>query len=280
MMASTSISRAALASLALLLAIWLPARAMAQNGTAAPPGSYLSSCKEISYIKNEIVAKCETGKVYNDGAFDTGTEVRNYERTAIKVDHCNKSGDISNYYGDLVCTSTLPTDVAPGGSYLQSCRSPHVLDGLLIVRCKDEYRNSYLNLAQCDTSKPVANISSQLICAPKPTKVPAAKPVAQAGPAAWTPTATQAKMMAAGCDLFLGRANDFLCKNEAGFAQCKAMINGGDVKACHAAGQLTTDCQPFLGRANEYLCVSETAYQQCMSFQAEGKLKACHAKGH
>ena len=274
-----------LASLALLLAfatIWLPTRGMAQwsAGAAAPPGSYLNSCMNISYNQGRITAWCDIGKGQHKGLPPFGQDETYYNKYAsIVTKNCSKSADISNYYGDLVCTSILPTDVAPGGSYLQSCANPHVLDGELIVRC-DDHVNLKLQLGQCDVSKPVANIQGQLICAPKPAKAPAAKPVAQAGPAAWTPTPTQAKLKAVGCTLFLGRANEFLCKDDAGFAQCKAMINGGDVKTCHAPGQLTTDCQHFLGRADEYLCLSEPAYQQCLSFQAQGKAKACHANGH
>ncbi len=269
-----------LALLALAGVLAFSATANAQ-GVAAPPGSYLNTCREISYSNYQIKAECDIGEGEHKGLPPFGDDVTYYNKEAsIKTKNCSKSADISNYYGDLVCTSVLPTDVAPGGSYLQSCSDPHVLDGVLLVRCSGYYKNSRLDLHQCDVSKPVANIKGQLICAPKPAKAPAATPMAQAGPAAWTPTATQAKLKAAGCSLFLGRANEFLCKDDAGFAQCKAMINGGDVKTCHAPGQLTTDCQHFLGRADEYLCLSEPAYQQCLSFQAQGKAKACHANGH
>ena len=279
MTAFPSLRRVALAGLALLLApivLWVATGALAQSGVAAPPGSYQTSCRNIGYSGKTLTADCDMGvKLDGNSRFvHTGAK--------INTTNCSKSADISNYFGDLVCISILPTDVAPGGSYLQSCKTPHVLDGVMIANCNlgstGSDKNLTLDLRPCDVSKPVGNISGQLICAPKPDKAPAATPQAQAAPPSGTPT--QVKLKAAGCSLFLGRPTEFLCKDDAGFNECKAMINGGDVKTCHAPGQLTTDCQHFLGRADEYLCLSEPAYQQCLSFQAQGKAKACHANGH
>jgi Beta/Gamma crystallin/CVNH domain len=104
--------------------------AMAQP---VPPGSYQSSCDNVSVIDDTLRARCET----EDG---------NWMNSRLN-DYSECDGDISNIDGRLSCTRADDDpgdgpdddrgDRVPRGSYQQTCQNERVESGDLIADCAD-----------------------------------------------------------------------------------------------------------------------------------------------
>jgi hypothetical protein len=110
-----------------------------------------------------------------------------------------------------------------------------------------------------------------------------------------------------GCSHFLGRPDEYLCKNREASVACDAFLKNGDVKDCKTAKPtapkpdttsekadqgvpkietrsqqtLVSDslfklgCKRFLGRESEYLCSTRTGEVACEAFKNSGEAKDC-----
>ena len=96
------------------------------------------------------------------------------------------------------------------------------------------------------------------------------------------------------CQPFLGRADEQLCPNVAGFNACKTLVDNVKMKTCHLAGtqniypvakentaapSVPAACKPFLGRVDEMLCSDTAAYAACKAQVDGGTIKTCRMTG-
>lgn len=96
------------------------------------------------------------------------------------------------------------------------------------------------------------------------------------------------------CQPFLGRADEQLCPNVAGFNACKTLVDNVKMKTCHLAGtqniypvakentaapSVPAACKPFIGRADEMLCSDTAAYAACKAQVDGGTMKTCRMIG-
>ncbi len=92
------------------------------------------------------------------------------------------------------------------------------------------------------------------------------------------------------CKEYLGRDNELLCNDVAGYNECKAQADAGKFKSCRQAGTqnvypdsaaaandatLLKLCKPFLGRPDELLCTQPAAFNVCKKMVDSGKMKTC-----
>jgi hypothetical protein len=258
-----------------------PASAQA---TAAPGGSYLQSCQDISFKNGVLKAACNDGTSsggdvlgFLPGGGKPFSTLTDADYSSLKTVNCDPAGDIFNHFGTLYCIAkkgAAAVHAIPAGSYLQSCNSMIVITQVLHATCDtgdNSTTQNHLTLAQCDLGKSIDNISGQLICSPATAQSTAAiKAATQPSPP--PPSPVQAALKAAGCSWFLGRANQYLCTTPAAFSQCVGYVAKGQVMSCMAPNQIHTDCKRFLGRNHEYLCTSRVAFLQCQNYLSKGQL--------
>jgi hypothetical protein len=152
----------------------MPAWAQAAPGSAAPRGSYLQSCQNISYSAGVLTAQCKTA----NGGLTVST---------LEPAFCAKRSDIANVHGTLGCIATPGTwgkgGATPNGSYKASCRGVYVEltpSPVLWAHCDRPdsgpqgpfkgdkfYGPSSLNLDQCEVGKEITNVNGQLVCTPR-----------------------------------------------------------------------------------------------------------------
>jgi CVNH domain len=138
----------------LLLCAALPAAA--QDGSAAPRGTYLQTCSQIHFDGRKLVATC------NHPGWPR-------QKSAIDVSLCG--GDIWNENGSLYCYARQGSwgrgRAIPRGSYVDSCGATIVSGVLLQSRCKGrngEYNDTSLELTRCRMGTNISNIDGQLVC--------------------------------------------------------------------------------------------------------------------
>lgn len=255
--------------------------ASAQGATAAPKGSYLQSCTNITFTGGVLTAYCNDGSDGGSSLFG-GAEFKESHPVSLQTVNCDPAGDVFNAYGTLFCTAKKGSEAGravPAGSYLQSCNSILVISHILHATCStggDDTLTNSLTLSKCDLGQGINNISGQLICSPATQQsIAAAKAQTQPSPPPSSPVQTALK--GAGCSWFLGRANQYLCQTHIAFKQCVGYVANGQVKSCMAPNEIHTDCRWFLGRTHEYMCQSRVAFLQCEGFRTKGQLgvKAC-----
>ena len=120
----------------------------ATAASAAPRGSYLSTCSNVSQSGTMLSARCEV----SPGIYAS--------RTQLDLSRCS-GNDISNIRGKLRCSGSIP-----GGSYASSCGDNRVLDGILSSTCADRYGKRFrtrIAIASCRRGD-IANIDGQLTC--------------------------------------------------------------------------------------------------------------------
>lgn len=248
----------------------------AAQATAAPQGSYLQSCTNITFSGGVLGAYCSDGSGSGGGLFG-GSEFKEGHPVSLQTANCDPKGDVFNAYGTLFCIAKKGAEgvrAVPAGSYLQSCNSILVISHVLHATCATGGDNTLVNsltLAQCDLGQGINNISGQLICSPATAQsIAAAKAQTQPSPPPSSPVQTALK--GAGCSWFLGRANQYLCPTHVAFKQCVAYVANGQVKSCMAPNEIHTDCRWFLGRPHEFLCLSRVAFLQCENFRTKSRL--------
>jgi hypothetical protein len=143
-----------------------------QAGSAAPAGSYIKVCNNISMANGTLTATCKT--------LGNGTL-----RSSVDVNRCG--GDIGDNDGTLQCYarsfSVAQGNAIPRGSYTQSCHAGSMNSSWRTTRvqgtilyggvCGKRQKNTYtldpsLDLRTCPQNSDIANIDGQLICLYKP----------------------------------------------------------------------------------------------------------------
>lgn len=124
-----------------------------------PPGSYLSSCQEVTFSTGAIRARCRD----RDGTLRTSTP--------LFVSSCPRGGDIYNDNGTLRCGmwGNTPSwgERPPRGSYMATCRDIRVTAGWLKATCQDRngrWREATTAVSWCSGNRDIANIDGQLTC--------------------------------------------------------------------------------------------------------------------
>jgi type 1 fimbria pilin len=137
----------------LLLLAWPSA---AQDGSAAPRGSYLQTCSQIHFNGTILAATC-------------GGAGLSKQRSTINATSCD--GDIWNKYGYLYCYARRGTwgqgRAIPRGSYIDSCGYTVVAGAVLQSQCKGrngQYQDTSLELRACRLGSNISNIDGQLVC--------------------------------------------------------------------------------------------------------------------
>jgi hypothetical protein len=112
---------------------------------AAPGGSYLSSCNNVSATATTLYATCK----------DQGSS---WWKTSLDYKTC--IGNISNADGMLSCSRP-----APAGSYLQTCHDAIVSNGLLTATCRarnGDSEKTQLDFGPCTSD--IWNADGHLTC--------------------------------------------------------------------------------------------------------------------
>mgnify|MGYP001291939545 CR=1 FL=1 len=124
---------------------------------AQVPGSYLNSCRNITYKhlgtpKARIVADCQR----RDGS---------WKPTKLDIADCR--GDIANDNGNLVCIRGGGGGFGPlpRGSWKMSCRDGRMVDGMLIANCQKRNGKWTLSSIRIDKCRgDIANDNGRLVC--------------------------------------------------------------------------------------------------------------------
>ena len=163
-----------------------PARA---EGSYVPAGSYLNSCKDVSFdpATNVLTADCERSR---SGSLFEGEKLRTQP---FNITGCAENS-IWNDNNMLYCLTSKPwgqEHVIPNGSYIQTCSDRRVINNVLIAQCGDGHGNSRsatLDLNSCKWGGDISNDHGALRCEPviagvakqlvPPESAPLVKPVA------------------------------------------------------------------------------------------------------
>lgn len=162
--------RTAVASVMCLVCIVAQAK---KQSPQPPDGSYKASCNNIHFDGKQLTAHC--GRYAGDPIGLTYT---------LSVDQCDRSHDISNSGGVLICIAKPDSyglgNVVPNGSYLQSCHAPEVMQTMmggqlhLFLRAtcsphagNDDDRLAGLVVDSCKLPADIANTNGNLTCATK-----------------------------------------------------------------------------------------------------------------
>ncbi|MEP9376290.1 CVNH domain-containing protein [Aquabacter sp. CN5-332] len=127
-----------------------------------PPGSYLSSCRDVREVAGWLKATCQDGS----GGWVEAT-------TAIGW--CAPGKDIANENGRLVCKSASSGfggsssfgERPPSGSYMSTCRDIRMVAGWLKATCQDsrgKWVDATTAASWCTTGRDIANVDGQLTC--------------------------------------------------------------------------------------------------------------------
>lgn len=147
----------------LMLPIAIPPGAQAE--VPLPTGSYLDSCKVVSFDQatGELAANCQGKPV---GMFGLATP----DTSRMNVQGC-KEGTIWNDNRQLYCItdSAWGNDrVIPQGSYISTCTDRKVVGGALLVAVcgapGGSSRNASLDLRNCVWAGDISNYNGSLTC--------------------------------------------------------------------------------------------------------------------
>lgn len=120
----------------------------APPAVAAPRGSYLRSCSNVTQSGPILRARCEV----SPGIYSPPSQ--------LDVSRCS-GNDIANIRGQLRCSGSTPL-----GSYFNSCRDHRVLDGVLSSTCTGRHGSrgrTRITIASCRGGD-IANIDGRLTC--------------------------------------------------------------------------------------------------------------------
>lgn len=132
-------------------------------GTPLPTGSYLQTCKVISFdhASGALQAYCEGP---SQGLFSRP------ETPPFNVTGCQE-GSIWNDARQLYCIAATPWGndrVIPPGSYIDTCTDRKVIGGaLLVAQCgtpSGDSRNASLDLRNCTWGRDIGNYAGSLDC--------------------------------------------------------------------------------------------------------------------
>lgn len=123
-----------------------------QLSSNLPQGSYLQSCKYISFNGENLSATCSNTVGYPI-------------KSTLGIGACDDGSTISNVHGHLSCDKL--SSLVPQGSYLQSCKYISLSGQTLSATCSNtigEPIKSTLGLGACDSGSTVSNEHGHLVC--------------------------------------------------------------------------------------------------------------------
>jgi hypothetical protein len=127
--------------------------AFAKPAAALPPGSYLSSCRNIQQSGTIVNAQCTNA-------------AGKYISTSINMRQC-PGGPVGNNNGTLFCEAGGSGWKVPAGSWQTTCRNGRMVGSVFHAECTNWagqiYRLSSLNIANCP-SRLVGNNNGILFC--------------------------------------------------------------------------------------------------------------------
>lgn len=151
--------------MSLLVSMAVAAPAIGSETIPLPTGSYLQSCKVVSFDQStgDLAANCEGPAV---GMFGHGTP----DTSTMNIRGC-KEGTIWNDQRQLYClapTAWGNDRVIPPGSYIDTCTDRKVISGaLLVAQCGTaggESENASLDLRKCTWGRDIVNSNGTLSC--------------------------------------------------------------------------------------------------------------------
>ena len=164
----------------LLLSVALPA--VAQNGSAAPQGSYLKTCSQIHFDGAILTATCAAGGPIGYPALKKASiDVTSCEGTPQRLTRAtflDKGGPLNIWNNKGVLYCYVSPDLVlngfwgqgttiPHGGYVDSCSLPLVSVTILKTQCKGrngQYNDTSLELKTCRSNSNISNIDGQLVC--------------------------------------------------------------------------------------------------------------------
>jgi len=167
--------------LGVVLVLFVALPAMAQNGSAAPQGSYLKTCSQIHFDGHILTATCAIGGIAYPAVKKASIDVQYCEGTPQRfmiATVIDRGGPLNiwNNRGVLYCYVS-PNNILngfwgtgttiPRGGYVDSCLLPVVSGTILKTQCKGrngQYNDTSLELKTCRSDSNISNIDGQLVC--------------------------------------------------------------------------------------------------------------------